>query len=50
VRVAQVLADDLEVGPEAIEVTVQVGDVGHHLLGVLLDLQALEPERDHLQL
>ena len=48
-RVLDVLADDLEVRAEALEVLAELAAVGHHLLRVLLDLKSLQPERDHEQ-
>ena len=48
-RAAEVRADQLEVLLEAPEVLLQLRAVGHHLVRVLLDLEPLQPEHDHLQ-
>ena len=42
-------ADEIEVLREPLEVVPQVGDVTHHLVGVLFDLHAAHAEHDHLQ-
>ena len=46
---AEVRADLVEVVGEAVEVAAEIGDVRHHLVRMLLDLHAAQPERDHLQ-
>jgi hypothetical protein len=43
-------ADEVEVLLEAGEVLVELGHVGHHLMGVLLDPHASEAEHDHLEM
>ena len=48
-RVAEVRADQVEVVLEAAEVVLELGAVGHDLLGVLLDLHPPQAEHDHLE-
>jgi hypothetical protein len=48
-RVPEVRADLVEIVGEPLEVALEVGDVRHHLVRVLLDLHAAESQRDHLQ-
>jgi hypothetical protein len=47
--VREVRADDPEVVDEPVEVVAELRDVRHHLVRVLLDLHAAQPERDHLE-
>src|SRR5207302_10819070 len=48
-RISEVLPDQVEIVLEAPEVLLELRTVRHHLVRVLLDLEALQAEHDHLQ-